>query len=238
MIPSAHQRKKLHLPAVGFILASIILAILLGLISWRNLDREERLMEKFLLEEGLTLIRAFEAGARTSMMMNWADNSLTTLVRETARADSIAYVVVTDASGRPLTAAGAILDRRDVFPAGQVLAQSRPRIRRTIDEAGQTVFEVATEFKQVVSEGSGGDDMMGRWQRWCGMDCASSEQVGRRAVFVGLYTGEFDAARNEDIRQSLLMGGLLLLLGSTGFYFLFLSQQNRVAKATLANMEL
>jgi len=238
MIPSSKQPKKLHLPAVGLILASIILAILLGLVSWRNLDREERLMENFLLEEGLTLIRAFEAGARTSMMMNWDGNSLTTLVRETARTDSVAYVIVTDASGKSLTAAGAIPDSRGISPVDQILEQGQPLTRRTVDEADQAVFEVATEFKPVVSKGSGGDGMMGRWQRWCGMDCAPGEQVGRRAIFVGLYTGEFDAARNEDVRQSLLMGGLLLLLGSAGFYFLFLAQQNRVAKATLANMEL
>ena len=90
MIPTSQQSKKLSLPALGFILAGIILTMILGVVTWRNLDREERLMESFLQEEGLTLIRAFEAGARTSMMMKWEDNSLATLVQETARTESVA----------------------------------------------------------------------------------------------------------------------------------------------------
>jgi len=237
MIPPSHQPKRLSLPALGLILTGIILTMILGVITWRNLDREERLMENFLREEGLTLIRAFEAGARTSMMMNWEGNSLATLVRETARTESIAYIVIADASSRLLTAAG---ERRDgeILSVAQVLAQDQPLTRRTNDAAGRGVFEVAKEFNPVLPETAGREGMMGRWQRWCGMGCASDEQEGRRAIFVGLYTAEFEAAQDEDLRQSLLMGGLLLLLGSTGFYFLFLSQQTRVTKNTLANMEL
>ncbi|WP_158516070.1 two-component system sensor histidine kinase NtrB [Syntrophotalea acetylenivorans] len=238
MIPASHHPKRPSLPALGFILAAIILAIILGVVTWRNLDREENLMEKFLREEGLTLIRAFEAGARTSMMMNLEGNSLATLVRETARTDSVAYVAVADASGRLLMASGEKLGNDDILPVAQVLAQEQARTRRTKDESGRTVYEVAKEFNPVLSEGAGREMMMGRWERWCGIGYEPGEQVGRRAVFVGLYTGEFEAARHEDVRQSLLMGGLLLLLGSTGFYFLFLSQQTRVAKITLANMEL
>lgn len=237
MIPTSQQSKKLSLPALGFILAGIILTMILGVVTWRNLDREERLMESFLQEEGLTLIRAFEAGARTSMMMKWEDNSLATLVQETARTESVAYIAIADASGRLLTAAD---EKRsnESLPIAQVLAQNQPLTRRTIDASGQAVFEVAKEFNPVLQGGPDSNRMMGRWQRWCGTDCAPGEQVGRRVIIVGLYTGEFEAARGEDIRQSLLMGGLLLLLGSTGFYFLFLSQQTRVAKTTLANMEI
>lgn len=238
MIPPSHSSKKLSLPALGLILASVILAITLGVVTWRNLDREERLMENFLREEGLTLIRAFEAGARTSMMMNWEGSSLATLVQETARAESVAYVAIADASGRLLTAAGERRSDSDILPVGQILAQEQPRTRRTTDGAGRGVFEVATEFNPILSEDTAHERMMGRWQRWCGMSCAAGEPVGRRAVFVGLYTAEFEAAQDEDLRQNLLMGGFLLLLGSTGFYFLFLSQQTRVAKTTLANMEL
>ncbi|NOY12401.1 MAG: PAS domain-containing protein [Deltaproteobacteria bacterium] len=241
MIPAAHQTKKLSLPALGLIMASIILAIILGLSTWRNLNREERLMENFLRQEGLTLIRAFEAGTRTAMMMDWGDNSLANLVQETARSKSVAYIVITDASGRQLTAAGEARRSGDILPVAQVLAQQQPYTRRIKDAAGQELFEVAKEFKPVLPDGDGHKEMMGRWQRWCGMDAGQHGQHGqveRRAIFVGLYTAEFEAVRHGDLRQSLLMGGLLLMLGSTGFYFLFLAQQTRVARTTLANMEL
>lgn len=53
--------------------ASIVLFSVLTAITFRNLNREQQLMKHFLLQEGLTLIRAFEAGARTSMMLRWQE---------------------------------------------------------------------------------------------------------------------------------------------------------------------
>ena len=46
------------LPAVGFILASLLLGCVLAFVTWHNIDREKQMMESFLLEEAQTLIRA------------------------------------------------------------------------------------------------------------------------------------------------------------------------------------
>ncbi len=238
VVPQSTRSRKISLPALGLVLAAIILALILGVVTWRNLDREERLMEDFLLEKGLTLIRTFEAGTRTSMMMNWQESTLATLVRETARAESIAYVAITDASGRLLTKAGGDISGTDILPFTRVLTVKRPLTRRTTDAAGRAVFEVAKEFNPIQAMGTGRERMMRRWQQWCGSDCDSGDQIERRVLFVGLYMGQFEAAQQEDLRQSILMGGLLLMLGSAGFYFIFLSQQTQVARTTLANMEL
>lgn len=238
IIPPPRESWRPSLPALGLILASLILAIILGVVTWRNLDREERLMEEFLLKEGLTLIRAFEAGARTSMMMNWAGGSLDTLVKETSRMETVAYVLIFDESGRLVTAAGEKPD--GPLPVKEVLALEEPLTRRLEAEAGEAVFEVSKEFTPVLEGGTSRRNWMGRGQRWSSRNWGWGPEAeeGRRAIFVGLYTGDFEAARREDVRRSLLMGGLLLLLGSTGFYFLFLAQKNRTARATLANMEL
>lgn len=238
IIPPSRESRRPSLPALGLILASLILAIILGIATWRNLNREERLMEEFLLKEGLTLIRAFEAGARTSMMMNWAGGSLDTLVEETARMETIAYVLILDESGRLITAVGDTPSAP--LPAERVLAREAPLARRLEAEGGEAVFEVAKEFTPVLPETSSRRSWMGRRQRWSNRSWGWGPEIqeGRRTIFVGLYTGDFEAARHEDVRRSLLMGGLLLLLGSTGFYFLFLAQKNRTARATLANMEL
>ena len=45
-------------------------------------------------------------------------------------------------------------------------------------------------------------------------------------------------ARKQDFNHSLFMGGLLFLLGSCGFYFLFLYQGMQVTKSTLAKIKL
>jgi two-component system sensor histidine kinase HydH len=66
----------------------------------------------------------------------------------------------------------------------------------------------------------------------------SGGEACRQIVAVGLYTAGFDAARNQDIRNSLLLGGTLLLAGGAGFYLLFLTQRNRVARSTIETMRL
>jgi two-component system sensor histidine kinase HydH len=61
---------------------------------------------------------------------------------------------------------------------------------------------------------------------------------GRAVIHLGLHTREFVDARRQDIQHSLFMGGLLLLLGTAGFYFLFLYQNMVVTRTTLATMKL
>ena len=106
-IPSSRPAKRfLSLPALGFILASLLLASVLAIVTWHNLDREEQFMEGFLLKQAETLIRAFEAGARTSMMMGSRGGNLETLVTETAREETIAYILIQDEKGHPVANAG------------------------------------------------------------------------------------------------------------------------------------
>lgn len=55
-------------PILIFLLTTLVLTALLAVSTMRNLAREQKMMEGFLLDESLTLIRSFEAGARTTMM--------------------------------------------------------------------------------------------------------------------------------------------------------------------------
>ncbi len=234
MIPRTSTLFRVSLPAMAIMLASILLAVVLGIVTWRNLGREESLMARFLRKEGLTLIRAFEAGARTSLIMHREEGSLTTLVKETAREETISYIAILDENGHLIASAGNWADHAKDIPVAAVLKTTEPVTRLIQDQGANSVFEVAKEFHP------DGDSEAGKILRklWCSITGTTNGPTCRQAIFVGLYTREFDAARQEDVRQSLIMGGLLLLLGSSGFYFLFLSQGTRVAKATLANMEL
>jgi len=238
MIPAQRcPSTRFSLPALGLILSCILLAIILGLVTWRNLDREERLMENFLSKEGQTLIRAIEAGARTTMMMGSQNTNLKTLVRETAQEETIAYILVVDEHRQINAVAGSLPDSIQNFPVAQAISGETPITRLTRFASDKAVFEVAREYNPVA--GSASDSRMrGRWQQWCAMEGMGDGDTCRQAIFVGLYTREFEAARREDVKQSLIMGGVLLLFGAGGFYFLFLSQESRVAQRTLENMEI
>lgn len=238
MIPKTAQPFKISRIALVIIIASALLAVLLAVVTLRNLDREQRLMEKFLLKEGMTIIRTFEAGARTTMMMRWqGDSSLKILVRETAREESVTYIRILDEQGQEIAAAGDLRKPVTGQEVNRVLAAEEP-LTSLFTDGQQSVFEVAREFKPEDSGGPGWETKHGRWQQWCAGNFPLANESCRQVIYVGLNTSEFDKARQEDVQHSLIMGGILLLLGSAGFYFLFLYQGMRVSRLTLQDMEL
>ncbi len=242
-IPSTRVSFKLSWSALAIVIAALMLGTLLAISTVRNLAREQEVMKSFLLDEGLVLIRSFQAGARTSMMHHMMSSSspLETLVTETAKTDRIAYIHVITEDGVVLATAGR-LPPRDRHPASaEVLAAGGP-VTTIIaqDENHNPVFEVATEFHMVDMgrrDSPMASMMLRRRQQW--MQAQFGENLDKRKViYIGLYTDEFIQAQQQDLRHTLFMGGLLLLLGSAGFYFLFLYQGARVARATLDTMRL
>ncbi len=237
-MPSARQVKRfLSLPALGFILACLLLAAGLGIVTWNNLDREEQFMEAFLLKKAETLIRAFEAGARTSMMMGPRGGNLETLVTETAREETIAYIMIQDEKGHPVASAGEFPKAGNLPLGKMVLNAAQPQTRFLSNQTGQRIYEIAKEFSPLtmMPRRMG---MMPRWRNWCGMSGTDDHSDCRQIIYLGLYTQDFDAARAEDVKQSMILLGILFLLSSGGMYALFLSHKSQVTKAALENMEL
>lgn len=231
MIPRQSQTFKMSKIAVSIVVASILLAILVLTMTTSSFKREEVLMERFLLNQGLTLIRSFEAGARTSMMHYMrGDDPLSTLVSETAKAETVAYIHIVDEQGRLVAKAGQWPQTEDRPDVSRVLAQKNP-ITTLI--AAADVFEVATLFQPLADISP---QMKTMHQRW--MQKLRKEDSGRQVIYIGLRTSGFDQARKQDVEHSLIMGAILFLLGCAGFYFLFLYQGIRVSRSTLANMEL
>lgn len=236
--PERHRTKSyLSLPALGFVLTCLLLAGVLGVVTWHDLDRERQFLQRFLSQQAQTLIRAFEAGARTSMTRTGGGN-LAMLVKETAREKSIAYIVVVDTHGHLLASAWNLPESIKLPPAQRILGEEQPQTRFLTARSGQRIYEVAREFKPL-SPIPKQMRMRQRWRDWCGMSCAdaASDDI-RQIIYLGLYTEEFDAARAEHLKQSLVLLGILLLLGSGGLYLLFLAHNSRVTRVALENMEL
>ena len=190
-------------------------------------------METFLLKEGQTLIRAFEAGARTSMRMGPRMGNLSTLVEETAREEAIAYIAIFDESGQLIASAGEHPNEEQRTPLTDVLIAEKPLIRSFSNDLEETIFEVAKPFSPINAMPMR-MAMMRQWQKRPG----SGETDSPLAIYLGLYTTDFVAARNEDIKQSLILLCTLLLVGSGGLYGLFLSHRSQVARSALENMEI
>ena len=235
--PISPGKRSISLPVLGFILASLLLAFVLAVLTGLNLNREQQFMGQFLLQEAETLVRAFEAGARASMMMDSANGNLATLVTETAREKNVAYILILDEQGQTIASAGQPPDRAHLPAGATILETDTPQVRFLTSPAGQRIYEIAKEFNPLtmMPQRMG---MMSRWQNWCGNSPGNSSSDCRQIIYLGLYTESFDAARKEDIKQSLLLLGILFLLSSGGLYALLLANKSRAAKEALENMEL
>jgi two-component system sensor histidine kinase HydH len=194
-------------------------------------------MEGFLLNTAQALIRSFEAGARTSMMMGSRGGNLETLVTETAREETIAYILIQNEKGQLISDAGKLPDTDALPTVSIVLRDDRPQTRFLVDQHGRRIYEIAKEFSAMTMM----PRHMGRMpHRHSGYHSQGNTDVNtdRQVVYLGLYTKDFDAARAEDIKQSAILLGILFLLSSGGLYALFLSHKAQVTKVALENMEL
>lgn len=238
MIPKEKQPFKLSKIAVSILLASVLLANILAIVTINNIKREENIMANFLLKEGETLIRSFEAGARTSLFYHSGDGDhpLTTLVTETVKMESIAYIRIVNEDGHIIADAGNWIGSNKTRPSiQQVLDQ--PKAQTTLMEE-DNIFEVASLFNPLVGMEKNLPMVQG-FHKWCQVDdFAENPTHLKQIIYIGLQTTQFDHARQEDVRHRLIMGGILFLLGCAGFYFLFLYQGMRVARTTLANLQI
>jgi two-component system sensor histidine kinase HydH len=229
--------------------AVVILLIVVVVLAVRNLNREKRYMAQVLSEKGAALIRAFEAGARTGMMgMLWGGDQVQNLLEETARLPDILYLVVTDENGIVL----ANNDREkigqkyhDDFSMSSLNPDTKEHWRLTDLGSGQRSFEVYRYFQPLADYNPetfrgghrrmGGPMMMGRKRDWClpGGDQATISGRTNQIIFVGLDAKPFEEMRKEDIRNTMIISAVLLLLGFGGFVSLYLAENYRATRRLL-----
>ncbi|MGD8991971.1 MAG: ATP-binding protein [Desulfobacterales bacterium] len=223
-------------------------AVLLPMVvfsSLANINRQKEKSTHLLMEKGAALIRSFEAGTRTGMMgRQWGGFQLQQLLAETAQQPDIAYLMVTDQTGKAIAHNspeqigrnhGAGLDLKKISGAKNL--QWR-QITRT---DGQKVFEVYRKF--IPSAPSGGRGMMRRHMLMmrrqspsAGQDNENNPQSAQ-IIFVGLDMQSIEEAHRADVRHAVIMGAILLLVGFAGFTLLFLVQSYRATQASLSRIK-
>ena len=151
------QLKKMYLPAISILAVVLLLLILIGISTFRNIDREEQTTLKFVHQQGLTIIRALEAGARAGMMMPmWGEDSIGSLIQETGKSKDIAYIYLIDANGKVVHHSNPSLE--GMSSAWQPLAR----------DSGFRCCHEATRFPHRIFSSS-----THSWQRFCGLGCRS-----------------------------------------------------------------
>jgi two-component system sensor histidine kinase HydH len=224
------QIKKMYLPAVSIMAVVLLLLVLIGISTYRNLDREKRTALSFLHHEALALLRSLEAGARAGMLMPmWGEDAIRSLIQETGRNEDIEYIYLYDEEGM-------IVHHSDLSQSGKRTTwkprlvddkQVKSRVRKLTD--GSHVYEVAKRFSPFSNSAPF------PWDR--GMLAHGHMKGGHlhldAVIVMGLRMTTFEEARQADLRHALVMAGILLALGTGTFFFIFVIQNYYLVDKTL-----
>lgn len=233
-VPSVSQPMRVSKAALGLIVAAFVMVGLLLFSTLENINRAQVMMENFMVQKGESIIRSIEAGTRT-MMHHLSDGQpLQTLILENSREEKIIFIRILDKKGKVLAQTGNATSFPISLETIARLLEKEEIVTHQDKEKGQ--FSLSRQFQLSFPKGRGGRVpwMMQRRHQKAREMFNWDEMV----ISVGLMTTEFDLARKQDVRHSLFMGAILLMVGSAGFYFLYLYQGIRVAQTTLANMKL
>ncbi len=236
-----HSRSVPASPWIIVCSAAILLVVVL-VMATRTYNREKEYMAQILLEKGAVLIKAMEAGARTGMRgMMGGGRQVQTLLEETAVLPDVLYLEIYSKEGVVLASSDGervgsqqnhrlYLDRLKVpGDPGWMVVES---------ETGETAFVAYQYFKPVFGRSSGrmrqmthkAEDSNSGEPDWCTpTGTAESEQI----IIIGLDPKPFEDARKEDIRNSLVLSGVLVVLALAGFVSLFWMQRYQVTKRSL-----
>ena len=231
-----------RIPPWIFIGAVAVLLPILALITASNINRQKENSQQLLIEKGAALIRSFEAGTRFGMMgMMGGRFQLQRLLEETAGQPGIVYLLVADADGTAVAHSDpSRIGRRaiDAVLLSAVFADGRLHWQKAADDGGKPVFEVIRRFRPAPRRRTMGH---GRFRHFHEAKAGSRENGGRqpetdRAIVVGLDMAQAEAARRADMRHSIFMAFILLLVGLAGIVLLFMTQQYRAARKSLSRI--
>lgn len=214
---------------MGFV---CILAAILLVLAFKNIDRERAFMENALLSQANVLMRSIEAGSRAGMAgMGWGRRQIQVLMEETAQQPDVLYVAI-------LNSKGEVIAHSEPDEIGRTAGAELPKgagVSYGFREGEQESFEVVKAFQPWARHKRG---RMRAWDKTDHMDITSYHGAsGPLFVMVGLDPSPLKAAMLQDQHQTLLLIGILFLVGAAGFVSLVWAQHYRSARRSLRDIE-
>ena len=242
---SHRSRTSLHTSPWIIIGSVSILLIVVVVLAYQNYSREKKYMSRILSEKGAAIIKAVEAGARTGMMgMMWGGQQVQTLLEETARLPDVFYISVVNSNGLVLASSNRGLIGTQMSGGLPEKGLDQPeatnwRYKRIDDQ--RNAFEVYRSFRPISHRDTWMGDRMRQMMRGRGMMMGpdndwflpSASGDSDQIILVGLDPQPFEEGRKEDIRNTAIISGVLILLGLAGFISMFWMQGYRSAKKSL-----
>ena len=215
--------------------AVLVMLPIVALMTLETINRQKQQSLHLMMEKGAALVRSFEAGTRMGMRGGHGSGfRLQRLLVETAAQPDIAHLLVVGIDGTVI--AHSQMDRVGShygtgLDLGSIYASAALAWRRIDALDGEAVFEIYGKFAPLTKPSN--RPMQGHMMRM--MDRPPPErEVPPMVIFVGFRTDAVDAAHAADVRHTVVMAVVLLLVGCAGVMLLFLTQNYRSTRASLA----
>ena len=244
------SRRPSYLPIASIVVGIVILAIAVGVASFRDIDRGRQQVAEVLDRQARFAIGSLGAAVRANFMApNW-DRSHLDLILEGAAADEeISHVAILDADGTIVAHSdpervGGVWEGSGLLEA---VADRRFFASRIIETDGLTVHEYVAPFPPFPRRLTAAmirraphrilelEAMYGRISVLLNRRVTPGENFSLFMV-IGLDSTQLDAGFLASRNHTFMMSGILLLSGGVAIYFLFLMAHYRSVRTALANM--
>lgn len=229
------RRKSLYIPIITILATIFTLLVLLGISTLRNLHRDQVRMEAALLRDGLIVLRGLEASFRSGMRgMMGSENSFQWLMSQISDLTDIRFVGLVNAKGTIIAHSdealvGSTYPQMDNLR--NLIARDEPQHWFSADKS----FVVAKRFQPLRTPRGRMGGMHGR-MRPMPEKMWSTILPDKTYAVLGLDTSIFVEERKEDIRYAIMMGLILLVLGTASLYFISVVQNYYLVNKTLNTM--
>jgi two-component system sensor histidine kinase HydH len=220
----------MYIPALSIVAVVLLLLVLIGISTYRNLDRDKRKALEFVHRQGIALLRALEAGARAGMMMPmWHEDAVGSLLQETGKNEDIAYIYIYDKWGTVVHHSDASLEGKSAAWKLELYDDYQVKSRGGKLPDGSKVYELAKRFSPLPTS-----NVQSRYHSMMKPGQRSTPHIHKDAVVVlGLRMTGFEEARHADLRHALIMAAILLALGTGALFFVFVIQNYYLVDNTL-----
>lgn len=227
-----------YVPAFLLLSTILLLTLILASLGRQTLEREKQLLLELKERQVRTMLRSIASASRISAMMGDRGRQLSRFVTDTAQTEDVIFIAVYDSLGQLLASSPGFESEEQGFS----LQEMRQRLKDLDYTTGVEQLEDLGSVFLLVGKYH---PMDSPWVHLRMLEIPSipgvmeglETPVEDTANFVLIAMGmeDLDEAVAKGMRQALLNGFLILLLGTIGFYFLILVQGYYSTRRALAD---